>query len=92
LLSGIGSTIVTGMALGAGSEVGHRAVGGLMNSFGGSGDSAPAPAAPPIDTAAIDARCQLPIREFYECLDNNNQDMSACQYYYQIMQNCRGAV
>lgn len=36
LLSGIGSTIMTGMAFGAGSEVAHQAVRGLM---GGSSHS-----------------------------------------------------
>ncbi len=35
-MSGMGGTIATGMALGAGSEVGHQAVRGLM---GGSGSS-----------------------------------------------------
>lgn len=30
LLSGIGSTIMTGMAFGAGSEIAHQAVRGLM--------------------------------------------------------------
>ena len=37
MMSGIGSTIVTGMALGAGSEVGHQAVRSLMGSGSGSG-------------------------------------------------------
>mgnify|MGYP006876297364 FL=1 len=36
LLSGIGSTIMTGMAFGAGSEIAHQAVRGLM---GGSSHS-----------------------------------------------------
>jgi hypothetical protein len=35
MMSGIGSTIVTGMALGAGSEVGHQ----VVRSFMGSGSS-----------------------------------------------------
>ncbi len=38
-MSGIGSTIVTGMALGAGSEVGHQVVRGLMGSSSGSHDA-----------------------------------------------------
>ena len=32
MLSGIGSTIMTGMAFGAGSEIAHQAVRGLMGS------------------------------------------------------------
>jgi len=41
MMSGIGGTIMTGMALGAGSEVGHQAVRGLMGS-GSSHGEAPA--------------------------------------------------
>ncbi len=37
MMSGIGSTIVTGMALGAGSEVGHQAVRAMMGSGSGHG-------------------------------------------------------
>ena len=35
-MSGIGGMVVTGMALGAGSEIGHQAVRGLMGSGSGS--------------------------------------------------------
>ena len=38
-MSGIGSTIMTGMALGAGSEVGHQAVRSLMGSGSSHSDS-----------------------------------------------------
>ena len=41
---GIMSTVVTGMALGAGSEVGHQAVRAMMG--GGSSSHAPAQEAP----------------------------------------------
>ena len=37
MMSGIGGTIVTGMALGAGSEVGHQAVRAMMGSGSGHG-------------------------------------------------------
>ena len=38
MMSGIGGTIMTGMALGAGSEIGHQAVRGLMGSGSGHGN------------------------------------------------------
>ena len=41
MMSGIGGTVMTGMALGAGSEIGHQAVRGLMGS-GSSHGEAPA--------------------------------------------------
>ena len=44
MMSGIGGMVVTGMALGAGSEIGHQAVRGLMGS--GSGHSSGSNEAP----------------------------------------------
>ena len=40
MMSGLGATMMQGMAFGAGSEVAHRAIGGLM---GGSGHQQAAP-------------------------------------------------
>ena len=42
MMSGLGGTLMTGMAFGAGSEVAHQAVRGLMGS-GGSGHGGQAP-------------------------------------------------
>lgn len=40
MMSGMGGMVVTGMALGAGSEIGHQAVRGLMGAgSGGHGGS-----------------------------------------------------
>ena len=38
-MSGLGSTVMTGMAFGAGSEVAHQAVRGIMGSGSGHGNS-----------------------------------------------------
>ena len=44
-MSGMGGMVVTGMALGAGSEIGHQAVRGLMGAgSGGHGGQSEAPA------------------------------------------------
>jgi hypothetical protein len=51
MMSGIGSTIVTGMALGAGSEVGHQVVRSFMGS-GSSNSDAPKEQAQPQQQAA----------------------------------------
>ena len=43
MMSGLGSTLMTGMAFGAGSEIAHQAVRGIMGSgSGSSGHEAPA--------------------------------------------------
>ena len=43
MMSGLGSTLMTGMAFGAGSEVAHQAVRGMMGSGGGHGGGQQAP-------------------------------------------------
>ena len=45
MLSGLGGMVAQGMALGAGSAVGHKMVDGAVGAMsgGGSGDAAPAP-------------------------------------------------
>lgn len=43
MMSGIGGMVVTGMALGAGSEIGHQAVRGLMGSGSGHSSGSEAP-------------------------------------------------
>lgn len=40
-MSGIGGAIVTGMAMGTGSEIAHQAIRGIMGSGSGSGHQAP---------------------------------------------------
>ena len=42
MMSGLGSTMMQGMAFGAGSEVAHRAIGGLMGGSGGHQQAPPA--------------------------------------------------
>lgn len=37
MMSGLGSTVMTGMAFGAGSEIAHQAVRGIMGSGSGHG-------------------------------------------------------
>ena len=41
MMSGMGGMVMSGMALGAGSEIGHRAVGAMMGGGSGSGHGAP---------------------------------------------------
>lgn len=72
MLSGIGSTIVQGMAFGTGSAIAHRAVGAAAGMFGGSDEPQPAqtPAAPaPAQVAAGRAADCSPFqRDFVRCL------------------------
>ena len=96
MLSGIGSTIVQGMAFGTGSAIAHQAVGAVANSFGGgSKESAPAPeyaqsgqpaAAPPV--SQNDA-CAMDKTMFYDCLQQNKGDQMGCNFLYEQLKSCQ---
>ena len=96
MLSGIGSTIVQGMAFGTGSAIAHRAVGAVADSFsGGSKESAPVPeyaqsgqsvAAAPV--SQNDA-CGMDKTMFYDCLQQNKGDQTACNFLYEQLKSCQ---
>lgn len=94
MLSGIGSSIVTGMAVGTGSAIAHRVVGSM---FGGS--SAPAqPAQQPVAEAApapLPQRragpCDLDNQAFMQCMQQNPNNLSACDFYLDALKSCQSA-
>lgn len=93
MLSGIGSTIVQGMAFGTGSAIAHRAVGAVADSFSGSGkESAPAPeyaAAPAAAPVAQNDVCAMDKTMFYDCLQQNKGDQMACNFLYEQLKSCQ---
>eukprot|EP00755_Sulcionema_specki_P007735 Sspe_Gene.39002::Locus_18822_Transcript_1_1_Confidence_1.000_Length_690::g.39002::m.39002 len=90
---GFGSMLAQGAALGAGSAVGHMAVGGIANMFSGSGGghSQPAPvnAAPPPTPSATPSACQELDQSFHRCMENNNNDMNVCGYVFNELTSCK---
>ena len=97
MLSGIGSTIVQGMAFGTGSAIAHRAVGAVAGSFSGSGSDAPQQAAdaPEYAQAAMPQQsstgdhCAMDKQMFYECLGQNKGDQSSCNFLYEQLKQCQ---
>jgi coiled-coil-helix-coiled-coil-helix domain-containing protein 10 len=95
MLSGIGSTIVQGMAFGTGSAIAHRAVGAVAESFSGGGnESAPVPeyaqsgqasAAPVSQNDA----CAMDKSMFYDCLQQNKGEQMACNFLYEQLKSCQ---
>lgn len=88
MLSGIGSTIVQGMAFGAGSEVAHQAVRSLMG--GSSSHSQPAQQQPvqqqqqPLQQNP----CQVEMNNFSSCLSQND-NIQYCQNFSDMLRNCK---
>lgn len=92
MLSGIGSTIVQGMAFGTGSAIAHRAVGAVAGSFSGGGE-APAADQPmqaaPQQQQQLTGTCAQDKSMFYECLQVNRGDQQACSFLYEQLQACQ---
>ena len=80
-------TMAQGMAFGAGSEVAHQAVRGMMGSNGHSA---------PVDQAQTPAQalqnqapsCQMENSNFVECLKFNSNNITACQDYLNLLKTC----
>jgi len=82
--------IAQGMAFGTGSAIAHRAVGAVAGAVGGSGDDAAAAQEGASDgPQEMEQPCQAQARRFYECLDGNGGNISACQIYFDAMSQCQ---
>ncbi|KAL6894472.1 hypothetical protein ACP4OV_008570 [Aristida adscensionis] len=91
ILGGIGSTIAQGMAFGTGSAMAHRAVDAVMgprtiqHETVVSEAAAAAPAAP---MANADS-CNIHSKAFQDCINNYGSDISKCQFYLDMLNECR---
>ena len=93
LFSGMGSMLMGGMALGAGSEMGHQATRSLM---GGRSNDQPdqyrQESTQPFDKQSEpqnqEAPCQAQNEEFIRCLRNNSESISSCQHHLDALKEC----
>ncbi len=98
---GLLGTVMEGMAFGTGSAIAHRAVGALVGSFSGGSDKpadagapAQAEAAAPQSAVSYGAGagrqdCTLFQRDFTRCLQENKNDIGACQGYLDTLTQCQ---
>ena len=101
MMSGIGGTIVQGMAFGAGSEVAHQAVRSMMGGGGGHGNAPQQQQQveqQPMQQqyAPVDQQQQVqqdPCAGFnmnlVNCLKNNTEGIGMCQDYMNMLQQCQ---
>ena len=98
MMGGIGSTIVTGMALGAGSEIGHQAVRSLIGGGSHHGNE-PIPQNNQTQTEEVhetntnnlsqkQSLCSPINQRFVECLKKNGNDISDCQNLFNDLKSC----
>eukprot|EP00899_Mesostigma_viride_P014518 jgi/Mesvir1/23067/Mv10594-RA.1 len=90
MLGSIGSTIAQGMAFGTGSAIAHKAIDSIM---GGGGGHAPQQAAPaPAPAAAVAPElCAAQKKSFEDCLNSNGSDVAQCQFYFDMLKQCRSS-
>ncbi|XP_047334897.1 coiled-coil-helix-coiled-coil-helix domain-containing protein 10, mitochondrial-like isoform X1 [Impatiens glandulifera] len=90
LLGGIGSTIAQGMAFGTGSSVAHRAVDAVMGprTIQHEAVASQATAAPVTNSMGSDS-CNVHSSAFQDCLNSSGSDISKCQFYMDMLAECR---
>ncbi|MBA0856099.1 hypothetical protein Goshw_023294, partial [Gossypium schwendimanii] len=90
LLGGIGSTIAQGMAFGTGSAVAHRAVDAVMGPRTIQHETvvSEAAAAPANSFTGSDA-CSIHSKAFQDCLNSYGNEISKCQFYMDMLSECR---
>ncbi|KAG0467252.1 hypothetical protein HPP92_018245 [Vanilla planifolia] len=92
ILGGIGSTIAQGMAFGTGSAVAHRAVDAVLGprtiQHEAVVSQSTEPAAVPMGNPGVDA-CSIQSKAFQDCINSNGSDISRCQFYLDMLTECR---
>ncbi|GMF39219.1 unnamed protein product [Phytophthora fragariaefolia] len=92
---GLLSTVAEGFAFGTGSAIARHGVNAVVDSFSGSKEEpaaiaqpvAAAPAAPAARSSA--AVCASDNKAFLECIDRNSNDVAACQFYLDALNQCK---
>lgn len=96
MMGGLGQTLVTGMAFGAGSEIAHQAVRSVMGggSHGGHSEPKTVENQQPIEqnnqnnAQPKQNPCMEYNNKFIDCLRYNNNTISMCQSIFDDMKSC----
>mmetsp|Transcript_13053 Transcript_13053/g.24920 ORF Transcript_13053/g.24920 Transcript_13053/m.24920 type:complete len:133 (+) Transcript_13053:85-483(+) len=86
MLSGMAGMVAQGMAIGTGSAIAHHAVDGVMGAMSG-GSSAPTPA--PQQAAPVADACISHNKAFQDCLQQSNGEIGKCQFYHDMLNQCK---
>eukprot|EP00510_Aplanochytrium_minuta_P001853 CAMPEP_0184013364 /NCGR_PEP_ID=MMETSP0954-20121128/4971_1 /TAXON_ID=627963 /ORGANISM="Aplanochytrium sp, Strain PBS07" /LENGTH=169 /DNA_ID=CAMNT_0026293543 /DNA_START=388 /DNA_END=894 /DNA_ORIENTATION=- len=95
MLSGLGGMVAQGMAIGTGSALAHQAVNSVMGGSSSSHSAAPVESSQPVAQSAptpvsnANDTCSLNQNDLYQCLQEQNGNASACQYYFDALKQCQ---
>ncbi|KDP41502.1 hypothetical protein JCGZ_15909 [Jatropha curcas] len=91
-IGGLGAAIADGVAWGTGTALGRRIADAVMGPpvIRHEAVASSAPAAMPLENtiSKVDA-CDRQAKALQECLNNYGSDISKCQFYMDMMQECR---
>ncbi|XP_076904145.1 uncharacterized protein LOC143559455 [Bidens hawaiensis] len=82
----IGSTIAEGLAFGAGNAVGHRVADAIVGPRTIRHETVPAAAA---TTSSDSDACSGHYKAFQDCINSYGSDISKCQFYMDMLSECR---
>ncbi|CAM0875408.1 unnamed protein product [Alopecurus aequalis] len=92
MFSAIGSTIAQGMAFGTGSAVAHRAVDAVMGPRTIQHETVVSEAASsmtPVGNTLGSDSCDNSSKAFQDCINHYGSDISKCQFYLDMLNECR---
>ncbi len=81
-------TMFQGMAFGAGSEVAHQAIRGVMGGNSHQQSIQQAQVEPEAQTSQAQNNCQMQNNNFVECLKFNSNNIQQCQDYLTELKRC----
>jgi len=86
------NTIKQGIGFGVGSAIGHRVVGGVADAVSGSGGDSQEQTGEQQNFNSNDQQqgpCFEPQQQLYGCLNTNNGDAQACQWFFDSLKTCQ---
>ena len=92
---GMMNTIKQGIGFGVGSAIGHRVVGGVADAVtGGGGDGEEVQEEGQTQQQSYNNNqqqgpCFDPQQQLYSCLNTNNGDAQACQWFFDSLKTCQ---
>jgi len=90
MFSGLGGVLAQGMAFGAGSEIAHQAIRGVM---GGNSTHQPVVVNQQPSQAYDQSqqqlnKCQYENNQFIDCLKSNGDALGSCQSFFDMLKSC----
>jgi hypothetical protein len=83
----------TAAGVAVGSTIGHTLGHGISSLFGGSSSSQPVQQQPVAANNAMPEQnfnaCETDQRAFMRCLDSHSNDITACQFYLDMLKQCQ---